>query len=135
MYTYLQVCVCINKYVYKYVYIKSLNSYLTSKRSKQIQKMFSIRTQFKRAKYLGLYFSSFEVSFLFLLHIPAAPWCPAPWYACWPLNGELVVHGWLLSLVPPMQSLHSPPGQREEPGTAHDITMPWHVVPGLGVTI
>lgn len=53
VYTYLQVCVYINKYMY--IYIErgiSLNSYLRLKRSKQILKMFSIRIECNRAKYL-----------------------------------------------------------------------------------
>lgn len=78
-----------------------------------------------------------------------SPFCPffphlcCPWRstraAPWVLNSESVMHRWLSPLVPSTQSLHSVSGQREETGTAHDVTQrqvtgPWHVMPGLGVT-
>lgn len=121
------------------MYMKSLNLYLTLKRSKQIQKMFRIRIKFKRTKYLCPY-----TSLLSEFHsVPASnPDCPtvstraAPWCTCWELSGELGMHRQLLPLVLPKQSLHYPPGQREELVTSHGITarqmlMPWHVVSGL----
>lgn len=116
--------------------MKSLNSYLTLKRSKQIQKMFRIRIEFKRAKYLCPY-----ISLPSEFHsVPASnPGCPmvstraAPWCTCWELSGELGMPRLLSSLVPPMLSVHYPLGKREELGTFHGITarqmmMPWHVV-------